>query len=257
MPGLTRRRKAEADLACSGVLAEPVSEPGFLEKAALYYQEEKHQRDAWRALEAELDADVLEAFKSAYRGSQSAPVAIKDRFPLDVPYFYQRDNLSGQGERSCFSSAMAMAMDYLDPDAIEGDDNWYLNEVFKFGDTVSVSAQIAAAESLGFSVSFKYDASEQDLVEQLDKGIPVPIGILHKGSIDLGPSGGGHYVCLIGVDEKYFHVHDPYGNLDLINGGYPQAGPTDGKNQRYTRKNLMKRWLIANDHDGWAAMFQK
>jgi len=228
----------------------------FLEQAALYFAGEKHQVAAWRALEAGLSPAVLKAFKTAYRGSQTAPVDVKSKFPLDVPYFYQRDSKTGHGERSCFSSAMAMAMDYLDPDAIEGDDDWYLNEVFKFGDTVSVSAQMAAAESLGFDVDFSYNASEQDLINQLDRGIPVPIGILHKGSID-NPSGGGHYICLIGYDEKSFHVHDPYGELDLIGGGYPKAGPTDGENQRYSRKNLMKRWLVASDHDGWAAMFQK
>jgi hypothetical protein len=228
---------------------------GFLEQAALYFAGEKHQVAAWRALEAGLSPAVLKAFKAAYRGSQAAPVDVGSKFPLDVAYFYQRDSKTGHGERSCFSSAMAMAIDYLDPEAIEGDDD-YLNQVFKFGDTVSVDAQMAAAESLGLDVDFSYNASEQDLIDQLDKGIPVPIGILHKGTVS-SPSGGGHYVCLIGYDEKYFHVHDPYGCLDLINGGYPKAGPTDGENQRYTRKNLMKRWLISSDHDGWAAMFQK
>jgi len=174
-------------------------------------------------------------------------------FPLDVPYFYQRDSKTGHGERMCFSSAMAMAMDYLDPDAIEGDDDWYLRQVLRYGDTVSSSAQLAAAESLGFDVEFRMDASEADLLEQLDKGIPCPIGILHHGSID-HPSGGGHWICLIGYDDTHFHVQDPFGELSLVSGGYP-AG-LSGENQRYTRKNLMKRWLIANDHDGWGMFFR-
>jgi uncharacterized protein YvpB len=82
----------------------------------------------------------------------------------------------------------------------------------------------------------------------------VPIGILHKGPIDR-PTGGGHWILLIGYDEKYFHVHDPFGELDLIGGGYPLAGPEDGQNQRYSKANLMRRWLIANDHDGWYVEF--
>lgn len=172
-------------------------------------------------------------------------------FPLDVPYFYQRDSKTGHGERSCFSSAMAMALDYVDPDAIAGDDDWYLNHVFKYGDTVSSAAQVAAAESLGFDVEFHTSGTEQDLLDQLDKGIPVPVGILHKGSVDR-PTGGGHWITLIGYDEKYFHVHDPFGELDLVGGGYPKAGPTDGKDQLYTRKNLLKRWLIdGSGADGW------
>ncbi len=176
-------------------------------------------------------------------------------FPLDVPYFYQRDSKTGHGERMCFSSAMAMAMDYINPDAILGDDDWYLNEVFKFGDSVSSTAQVATAESLGFSVDFRSDASEKDLLDQLDKGFPVPVGILHHGSVD-APSGGGHWICLIGYDDTHFHVHDPFGELSLVPGGYPKAGPVDGRDQRYTRKNLMKRWLIANDHDGWGMFFR-
>ncbi len=177
------------------------------------------------------------------------------RFPLEVPYFYQLDSKTGHGERMCFSSAMAMAMDYINPDAILGDDDWYLNEVFKFGDSVSSTAQVAAAESLGFDVQFRTDASEQDLLDQLDKGIPVPIGVLHHGSVD-APTGGGHWICLIGFDDTHFHVHDPFGELSLVSGGYSKSGPTDGRDQRYSRKNLMKRWLIANDHDGWGMFFR-
>jgi len=209
MPGLVRRRQAEADLACLGYLTEGL---------------EDHSEPV------EEDPEVF--------------------FPLDVPYFHQRDSKTGHGERMCFSSSMAMALDYLDPDAIQGDDDWYLQQVFKFGDTVSSDAQIETAEYLGFEAQFRMDGTEQMLLDILDTGTPVPIGILHYGSVD-HPTGGGHWICLIGYDEKYFHVHDPFGELSLIGGGYPKTGPTDGKDQRYTRENLMKRWLIANDHDGW------
>ena len=208
MPGLTRRRQEEADLACLGYLSEPTEAP-------------------------------VEPVKEEVVS-----------FPLDVPYFYQRDSKTGHGERMCFSSSMAMALDYINPEAIEGDDDWYLNEVFKFGDSVSSSAQVAAAQSLGFAAEFHMDGTEQMLTEILDSDTPVPIGILHHGPVEK-PSGGGHWICLIGYDEKYFHVHDPFGELSLVQGGYLKAGPGDGEFQKYTRKNLMKRWLIANDHDGW------
>ena len=209
MPGLTRRRQEEADLACLGYLAESVEEPAELVEEGLV------------------------------------------TFPLEVPYFYQRDSKTGHGERMCFSSAMAMALDYVDPDAIDGDDDWYLSHVLKYGDTVSSTAQVAAAESLGFDVEFRADGTERDLLKQLDRGIPIPIGILHKGNVWY-PEGGGHWITLIGYDEKYFHVHDPFGELNLVYGGYPNAGPTDGKFQKYTRKNLTKRWLIdGSNADGW------
>ena len=211
LEGLTRRRQAEADMACKGYLTQA---PAAIEEA-----EQKLQ------------------------------------FPLDVPYFWQRDSETGHGERMCFSSSMAMAMDYIDPEAFEGDDDWYLQHVFKYGDTVSSAAQVQAAESLGYRLEFRTDGTEEALIEQLNKGIPIPVGILHRGSID-SPSGGGHWICLVGVDDTYFHVHDPFGELSLVAGGYPKAGPEDGKFQKYTRKNLMKRWLIdGSGQDGWYMKF--
>jgi len=257
MPGLVRRREAEAEMACQGAFVKAIDdqEDCFMVKAARYFNEEPHQKAAWEWLEASMDDVTFEEFKARYRASQAPQKPSEPKFPLDVPYFYQRDSRAGHGERMCFSSSMAMAIDYLDPDAIEGDDDDYLRIVLQYGDTVSSTAQIEAARSLGMDCDFYTTLSEEDLIGQLDKGIPVPIGILHKGGID-HPTGGGHWVCLIGYDEEYFHVHDPFGELDLVNGGYPKTGPTDGDDQRYTRKNLMGRWLINGDSDGWGVIFR-
>jgi GH24 family phage-related lysozyme (muramidase) len=211
MPGLTRRRQEEADLACLGYLAEPVQE-------------------------------VVEPVEE--------PKAIV--FPLDVPYYTQLDSeVWGQAERSCFSSAMAMALEYVDPELMDGDDDWYLREVLKRGDTVSSTAQIETARALGFDVEFHMDGKEQDLLNQLDKGIPVPIGILHKGHVDK-PTGGGHWITLIGYDETHFYVNDPMGELSLIGGGYPWETQGRGYGLEYTRKRTLKRWLIdGSGADGW------
>lgn len=241
---------------------KPSSKKYFLPRAAEHYKGLPHQKEALEALEDSLDEDTLKAFKAAYSPSQTPPTPspaptppYQPKFPLAVPYYYQRDNATGQGERMCFSSAMAMAIEYLDPKALSGDDDDYLRVVQRYGDTVSSEAQLKAARSLGLDVTFHTNLTEQDLLNQLGRGIPVPIGILHKGSIQ-NPTGGGHWICLIGYDATNFYVHDPFGELDLVNGGYPKAGPTDGKNQRYTRKNLMRRWLIASKSDGWGMLFK-
>ncbi|MFZ9342013.1 MAG: glucosaminidase domain-containing protein [Candidatus Nanopelagicaceae bacterium] len=223
-----------------------------LADAAKYYKEEAHQKAAWEALEASLTEEQREAFTKAFRGPQKparAPLPLKPKFPLDVVYFYQRDSKTGHGERSCQSSAVAMAVEYIDPEIIFDDDE-YLNIVFKYGDTVSQIAQKKALDSIGIKNQFRMNGSEQDLINILNKGYPVPIGILHKGSI-FAPSGGGHWITLIGYDDKSFYVHDPFGELDVINGGYSKTGPADGKDIKYSRTNLMKRWLIASKSDGW------
>ncbi len=256
LEGLTRRRNAEVQLATEQVTgqvtAQPSGDSGYLVRAATYFKRLPHQEAAYEALERSLTKEQLEAFKAAY---SAAPTPVEGRpktpgFPLPVPYFYQRDSKTGNGERMCFSSSMAMALDYLNPEAIQGDDDWYLQQVFKYGDSVSSEAQLKAAHSLGYEAEFHTDGKCADLERLLDAGVPVPIGILHKGHVS-SPAGGGHWVCLIGHDQDYFMVHDPFGELDLVNGGYPKAGPRDGQNQLYSKKNLMKRWNIANDHDGW------
>lgn len=234
----------------------PVSQPPVntdpirLKDAARWFAGHNHQNQAWDNLQATLTPEQLKTFAADFRAARQDPAKTeKSAFPLQVPYFYQRDSKTGHGERSCQSSAIAMVVEFLNPDLIKDDDE-YLNLVFRFGDTISQAAQSKALNALGLKYQFKQNGTESELIRILDLGYPVPIGILHKGNIQ-NPSGGGHWITLIGYDDKYFYVHDPFGELDLINGGYPKTGPTDGKAKKYTRANLMKRWLIHSKSDGW------
>jgi len=230
--GLVERRQEEADLACLGYLTEPVQE--HLEDAA----------------DVKLVAERADSIAEPITLDELAVLGVE--FPLDVPYYTQLDSeVWGQAERSCFSSAMAMALEYVDPELMDGDDDWYLREVLKRGDTVSSTAQIETARALGFDVEFHTDGTEQDLLDQLDKGIPVPIGILHKGHVSQ-PTGGGHWITLIGYTDKHFYVNDPMGDLSLVNGGYPAHKRGEGAGLKYTRKRTLKRWLIdGSGADGW------
>lgn len=166
---------------------------------------------------------------------------------LDVPYYSQRDN-SRDPMRTCFSSSCAMLLKYLKPNSIRGDDD-YINTVFKHGDTVSASAQLAALEDYGLAADFKQDGGWADIDAQLARGIPVPIGILHKGPVT-NPTGGGHWIIVIGRTEtgEGYVVHDPFGDLDLVNGGYLSS---DGKAKVYSKKNLGPRWMVESNRSGW------
>ena len=220
----------------------------FLEKASLYDRQEAHQISAWRGLEDSLTREQLEAFKAAYRDKPEGPGG-PQKFPLDVIYYNQNDSATQMGHRMCFSSSMAMALEFLDPDEMKGDDDWYLKVVLKYGDTVSGDAQVAAARSLGYNAKMCYNGTQKKIEALLDQGIPVPVGILHKGSVN-APSGGGHWICLIGYDETHFWVNDPAGDLDLVNGGYHTWD--SGERLRYSKENLLKRWLIdGSGADGW------
>jgi hypothetical protein len=219
-----------------------------LKDAAANYKKLKHQDEGWLYLQKTLSQEELSKFASLYRGGDSVGTS-KIANPLKVPYFYQRDSKTGHGERCCQASAIAMVLKYLNKDLIVDDDD-YLNLVFRYGDTVSQAAHSKALQHLGVKHKFCKNGSEKDILRLIDNGYPVPLGILHKGDLN-NPTGGGHYVTIIGYDDTYFYVHDPFGELNVVGGGYLKTRPTDGRSQMYTRKNLLKRWLIQSNSDGW------
>jgi len=166
---------------------------------------------------------------------------------LDVPYYSQRDNKKDP-LRSCFSSACAMLLKYVKPNSITSDDE-YMVTVYKYGDTTEPSAQVTALEQHGLDVKFRQDGGWSDIDSQLAKGFPIPIGVLHHGPVSK-PSGGGHWLTIIGrnEDNTAYVVNDPYGEMDLINGGYQNS---NGSHLLYSKKNLGPRWLVEGPGTGW------
>lgn len=165
---------------------------------------------------------------------------------LQVPYYSQLDNKK-QPHRTCFSSSCAMLLKYLKPNSISGDDE-YIDTVFKFGDTTEPTSQIAALAHYGVQAKFRVDGSWASTNALLKAGVPVPMGILHKGYVTK-PS-GGHWIVAVGAWKNYqgYVVHDPYGELDLINGKYINDR---GANLRYSQRNLGPRWLVEGPSSGW------
>ena len=166
---------------------------------------------------------------------------------LNVPYYSQRDNYR-DALRTCFSSSCAMLLSALKPGSIKGDDD-YLKTVFKYGDTTEASVQLKALSEYGVDASFKQNGSWDSLEAQLKKGIPIPIGILHKGPVS-APTGGGHWLVVIGMtaDKKSVIVNDPFGDLDLVGGTYSAKS---GAGLIYSKKNLGPRWLVEGESSGW------
>jgi len=178
---------------------------------------------------------------------KEGPPKTDGEIKLVVPYFSQRDNKKDP-MRTCFSSSCAMLLATLDPDAIEGDDE-YIKEVYKYGDTTEASAQLATLKHFGVDARFIQNADWGLVESQLKKGIPVPMGVLHKGPVS-NPTGGGHWICCVGVtaDKTKLWVHDPFGEMNLISGGYVS---TDGKYRLYPKKNLGPRFLVEGPKSGW------
>ena len=171
-------------------------------------------------------------------------------------YYPQTDSATGHGDRMCFSSTCAMAIKYLRPDALKGSnaDDDYLRTVLKYGDTTQSTSQIKACQQYGVLASFYQKGTKQSLLNELKAGYPVAVGILHKGHVS-NPVGGGHWMLLIGDDGEHGIFHDPYGEMDNVNGGYVTIG-RGGKSVKYSWRNWLKRWEVEGSGTGWFMTFR-
>lgn len=205
----------------------------------------------WEAVPASLkrrDAKHFETWRAD--GKQQQPRTLSN--PLQVRYFSQRDSATDHALRMCFSSSCAMLLETLRPGTLQGPngDDAYLGRVLRYGDTTDATSQIKALQSFGIEASLVRNASWQTIQQQIDRGIPVPLGILHKGPVS-APTGGGHWICAIGYDDYAVTVHDPFGDLDLVAGRYINNW---GARLRYSRQNLGPRWMVEGPGSGWAIL---
>jgi len=179
---------------------------------------------------------------------------------LNVPYYTQLDSTTNHGMRMCFSSSCAMGAEYLRPGCLGGnrgaDDKYMTQYVFKYGDTTNPAAQVRALADLKIHAVFRQNLSRKDIIAQLTKGVPVPVGYLHKGYVS-SPSGGGHWCVIVGVDldKKQYIVNDPWGEADLIYGGF--VGSQNGYQVRYSFENFTPRWEAEGQGTGWGLILNR
>jgi GH24 family phage-related lysozyme (muramidase) len=184
-----------------------------------------------------------------------APTTQQGGIELAVPYLSQNDSATGQGSRMCFSSTCSMAAAFLKPGCLKGQgqlDDQFLALVQRHGDTTDANAQVAALKSIGIQATFRTDGRIDHLIEQLKRGVPCPVGWLHKGSAT-APTGGGHWSLVIGWEPatRQLLMHDPNGEADLVNGDYRSQAINSGKSLRYSERNWARRWQVEGPGSGW------
>lgn len=280
LSGLTRRRSSEVELFCkappttrSGLIAITSNHQTFLKKRAVpstsLSNKEKAEVVKGRTiknctiLERKNNHTYLElgfglgrwwVYDPHWDGIETditmKPYATdKDlRYLRDFPYYYQQDN-GPEGWRQCQTSSLAMCLRYLDVPGIN-DDIDYLKIVNKYGDTTRREPHQKALAELKVSVRFTLSADMQDVKKEIDKGNPVAAGILHHGVFS-SPAGGGHFVVITGYGKDFWLVQDPYGKLDLVNGGWLDKGPVAGKNVHYAFKHFNPRFFVGGGANGW------
>jgi hypothetical protein len=170
---------------------------------------------------------------------------------LNVPYFSQRDNYR-DASRTCFSSSCAMLCKFLKPNSIKGDDE-YIKYVFSIGDSTDAAVQVQTLKHFGVSARFATNLTFATLDSLLAQGVPVPVGILHHGP-STAPSGGGHWIIVIGKEGDNYVCNDPWGGIDNATGTYPTM---NGNRVKYSKNLLKARWTVEGDGSGWAVVAKK
>jgi GH24 family phage-related lysozyme (muramidase) len=211
-----------------------------------YDEKNPKHRAAVDQLEIDINQSLLDDSANwvrIYRSKIEPPKSTS----LTVPFFPQTDNYT-LPDYTCNSSCMAMCVEYLKPGTLVGPkgDDEYLKRVLKIGSSEDHNVQTKVLESYGIYSVWKTTLTFKDLDDQLNKELPVPIGILHKGS--LNAPYGGHIILVIGkTSDGNYVCHDPYGSLL---DGYT-TNVNNGKSIVYSRAILEKRWTVKNPNDGW------
>jgi GH24 family phage-related lysozyme (muramidase) len=192
---------------------------------------------------------------SPIQGKAASPVRVSSTAPagggviqhpnplVGVPRFQQRDSAQlAQRDRTCFSSSCAMLLEALKPGTLKGanGDDQYLAVVQRFGDTTDASAQLRALAHYGVTARLVKDADFQLLEQQINQGIPVPCGYIHRGPVQC-PTGSGHWLIVYGHTSTHVVVNDPWGEPDLVHGTTLNA---NGMGLRFSRLNFGKRWMV-------------
>jgi hypothetical protein len=231
------------------------------------YQGLPHQNEALKWLQQSSQSQTLEGLEQMWQDwtnvrvttptktvtptkpatpTKETPKAIR----LKVPFYLQVDN-KVEPMRTCNTSSCAMVAKFLGA-RISGDDQYY-QVVRKYGDTTDHVAQTQALAELGIKSTWRTNLGFKDLDVSLSIGLPVVIGILHRGT--LAAPEGGHVIVVIGstVNRDYI-CHDPFGSLLDAGGGYT-GDASKGNGVVYSRAILSRRWLAEGEKSGWGRVF--
>ena len=131
---------------------------------------------------AQSDPALLTEAASWAQNFRKTPPKPATTNPLPVPYLHQQD-MASDGWRKCFTTTAAMIAEYLgaEPRGVAGE-RAYDAVRANYGDTTVATAQLAALRHLGLDAHYGTDGSKQRVIDLLDQGNPVGLGMLHHGS---------------------------------------------------------------------------
>lgn len=168
---------------------------------------------------------------------------------LKVPYYSQHDNLR-QPARTCSSSTHAMILNYLKPDSVASDDEYFQKYVSPYGDSPQWSVHTEALKRFGIESVFRTDLDFDDLFHSLELGYPIVIGVCHKGPITQPDLNSGHVLAIVGMNraDGVFYANDPWGE------GFEYTNKNGQGVQYPIYPSLERRWLVDGSKSGWGRL---
>lgn len=165
---------------------------------------------------------------------------------LNVPYYSQLDNRVDP-YRTCNSSSHCMAANFLNPGLFASDCEYIGILYSHYGDTIYHHNHTNLLADRGVKSEYRFNLDYEDLDQQLELGLPIPIGVLHRGHF-MSPT-GGHIIVVIGkCDRDIYLVHDPLGHSFEYDGRSGKAVPVP-------KSSLDRRWLVDGHHSGHGRIF--
>jgi hypothetical protein len=141
---------------------------------------------------------------------------------LDVPYFYQYDNLHEPGS-TCGITSTAMALNWWLPGHTTPDQ---LYGAYGKAQAQSPSGIAAIYRAEGLNASYTTTGTRSEIIAHLDAGRPVVVHGWWTGS--------GHITVIVGYDDDNWIVNDPAGDWYVCYGcgeadhvRYPRGGAWD------------------------------
>jgi hypothetical protein len=234
-----------------------------------HYQGLPHQKEAILALRKGIlaahagllaaDGTFAKAFTPAGAPPPSRPLQAPTAKPQRrVIYQPQTDSqVPGMADRMCFSSTMTMFANFYRPGILTGKnaDDQYLRLLMAAGkSTKDADAHIWQLGKLGIKAQFTMKATWQLLLDETAKGNVVATGWYHNGPASRPTRDHGHWSLVARASSTEAIHYDPYGDADLVNGGYLPS--KDGAGLSYSRRNWGPRWLADGPASGWAIVFR-
>jgi hypothetical protein len=152
---------------------------------------------------------------------------------------------------------MTMFANFYRPGVLTGKnaDDQYLRILQAAGGKSSVAADhVQQMAKLGIKAQFITNGTWQLLLDETAKGNVVATGWYHNGPASRPTRDHGHWSLVASANNTHAVHFDPYGEADLVNGGY--LANKNGAGLSYSRRNWGARWLADGPASGWAIVFK-